>query len=751
MKKILFFAVIILALFITKNLFPQSSWVKSFFSNTSAFSKIVKLDSLNYMAFCSNNKYFYRSSDEGNNWSCSKENCIDTICIIFDGQFINSQTGWISGETTESLKGFISKTTNGGNNWVFINTGFQNWNCRCLYFLNENTGWIGSHIGLTGCLLKTTNGGSNWLKTDFPGTYQINSVKFFDSNNGWIVTEDSAIYRTSNGGANWYRIQINNIQPAYYRHLYPINNNDIYALIIRYNQGYNFSHVYRTTNGGGNWNPVFTHTDSLHTGAGSFYRMNFINASTGFIFGSFNYIYKTTDSGNNWLKIYVNRSVWDLLISNANEIFICGGSGSLYSHVLKSTNSGLNWNMVSNNWAYTFTKTEFIDNNTGFLLADSGKIFKTIDNGENWTTCFSNAVYSFKDISFANSLTGCVIDNKYNSWYGRILRTTNSGNSWMEVYNSPYKPLSKIKFINQFTGYAGCDSNRLLKTTNAGLNWSIIPLNAPVICNFTDLCFINNNIGWVLGNYVLTYPLYTERNIIWKTTDSGNNWSITFDSLSGYRYNFQIYFINENTGFKLSRGLSTTQKTTNSGANWFNYEFPNLPYPETIKFINQYTGWVGGDASGNYCRIIKTTDAGLNWYSQFYEYGNFIQSLEATDSNHAWFCGRYSNFYKTTNGGGVISINGIYLTVPEKYSLSQNYPNPFNPVTNIRYKLPAGCFVKLMVFDITGKKIRELVNRRQNEGVYNIKFDGSDFASGIYFCKLIAGEYIQTMKMILIK
>ncbi len=89
--------------------------------------------------------------------------------------------------------------------------------------------------------------------------------------------------------------------------------------------------------------------------------------------------------------------------------------------------------------------------------------------------------------------------------------------------------------------------------------------------------------------------------------------------------------------------------------------------------------------------------------------------------------------------------------LPKSFSLSQNYPNPFNPVTEIRYALPRDCQVRLEVYDILGQKIATLVDGRQEAGYRSVRWDASGFASGIYFYRLQADDFIQTKKMILLR
>jgi Secretion system C-terminal sorting domain len=105
---------------------------------------------------------------------------------------------------------------------------------------------------------------------------------------------------------------------------------------------------------------------------------------------------------------------------------------------------------------------------------------------------------------------------------------------------------------------------------------------------------------------------------------------------------------------------------------------------------------------------------------------------------------------------GPISINPIGTEIPTEFRLYGNYPNPFNPSTNIRFDIPQSdrvmlSYVRLSVFDITGKEIAVLVNERLSPGKYELLWDGSSFASGIYFYRLLAGEHTGISKMILLK
>ena len=85
------------------------------------------------------------------------------------------------------------------------------------------------------------------------------------------------------------------------------------------------------------------------------------------------------------------------------------------------------------------------------------------------------------------------------------------------------------------------------------------------------------------------------------------------------------------------------------------------------------------------------------------------------------------------------------------YQLYQNFPNPFNPVTTIKYTIPKSNFVNIKLYDILGREIKTLVAREEAAGNYEIKFDGSDLSSGIYFYTMSVENYISTRKMIILK
>lgn len=100
---------------------------------------------------------------------------------------------------------------------------------------------------------------------------------------------------------------------------------------------------------------------------------------------------------------------------------------------------------------------------------------------------------------------------------------------------------------------------------------------------------------------------------------------------------------------------------------------------------------------------------------------------------------------------GFVGLVNNNNEVPNKFFLYQNYPNPFNPATNIKFDVPKSGFVKLTVFDITGKAVQTLVNENLAPGSYSYDFDAAMLASGIYFYRIETPEFTGIRKMILVK
>ena len=159
--------------------------------------------------------------------------------------------------------------------------------------------------------------------------------------------------------------------------------------------------------------------------------------------------------------------------------------------------------------------------------------------------------------------------------------------------------------------------------------------------------------------------------------------------------------------------------------------------------LNWTTICVGAQAYGY-------PDTALVFYNKYRGFvGNFDGGASKTNILY-WILTRKFN--------PTIGINNEGSIIPMQFYLNQSYPNPFNPVANIKFGISKAAKVRLLIYDILGREVAELLNQELKAGSYNINWNASDFASGIYFYKLVVSEedpshnlFVDTKKMVLIK
>jgi hypothetical protein len=145
--------------------------------------------------------------------------------------------------------------------------------------------------------------------------------------------------------------------------------------------------------------------------------------------------------------------------------------------------------------------------------------------------------------------------------------------------------------------------------------------------------------------------------------------------------------------------------------------------------------------------LITHRDTVWYWYKNNYKF----PLLTITRGYSTTYGVTITTKYVTVVSNINVGIEKISSEIPEYFSLSQNYPNPFNPVTRIKFTIPQNRDVSIKIFDITGKELETIVNEKLSAGIYEIQWDASQYTSGTYFCRMTAGSYTETKKLLLIK
>ena len=179
---------------------------------------------------------------------------------------------------------------------------------------------------------------------------------------------------------------------------------------------------------------------------------------------------------------------------------------------------------------------------------------------------------------------------------------------------------------------------------------------------------------------------------------------------------------------------------------------PMYPYSKLFRYYNPEED--GSLYSSGDSLYIHYRSKYVNYYDSYFS----VDYLIKKDSNLVNYS-RYYNYYSSgfreeyqLNKFSIVDIDGSYYNdLPKVFMLLQNYPNPFNPFTRIKYSIPQTSFVSLKIYDILGNEVFILVNAEKAAGTYYVQFDGSNFASGIYFYRLQSGNFSLIKKFVLLK
>ena len=260
----------------------------------------------------------------------------------------------------------------------------------------------------------------------------------------------------------------------------------------------------------------------------------------------------------------------------------------------------------------------------------------------------------------------------------RVWRTTNAASNWSAISgdltgDGTGSSGSKISTVivakgNSNVIYAGCNNGRVQVTTDAGSTWNLR----------------NSGLPAAYCTRIATDP---------------NNPSTAFATFSGFTSGSKVY------------------KTTNSGVNWTNISgnLPNIPVNCIVISSSNVNNIVVGTDLG----IFSTVNGGGSWVQDNAGLANVsVADLDYRTSDNKLFAATHGRSMYSTSF--VTSVNEISSQIPNGFEVSQNYPNPFNPSTKFKYALPEGRNVKVVIYDLNGRRVAELVNDYQNAGTYEV-------------------------------
>jgi photosystem II stability/assembly factor-like uncharacterized protein len=455
-------------------------------------------------------------------------------------------------------------------------------------------------------------------------------------------------------------------------------------------------------------------------------------SSNGYVYAvSDTYLIRSTDNGISWQNIYS--------VPHNFSAFGASPTGIIYLNpdsLVKSTDEGNSWQNVF----CCLTPWFIIANNEGDIFIETGLLigggsYRSTDEGYSWTQ-IGIQPYFLMDMVFNGNLTFASFSG------GQLYKSTNKGDNWELVLTAPAN--LDILFVSKngylYGGRSSIQPDFLFRSTDDGLTWSA--LGQGVFTNpLADI--VENQLGQL---FVASQSLG-----VFRSTDNGNSWQAINSGLSslspsrlvvdslGY-----LYVIN-NYGEKLYRSVESTipvelisfdASLENDGVHltW-------RTASETNNYGFDVERWGGSDSKWMNIGFVKGSGTTTEFRAYFFiddniTYGKYSYRLKQIDLDGSF---EYSEIVEVEVGSLI------------EFSLEQNYPNPFNPTTNIEYQIPEQSFVTLKIYDVLGNEIAALVSDEKPIGSYEVEFKATGLPSGIYFYRLITGNFIQTKKMVLLK
>jgi photosystem II stability/assembly factor-like uncharacterized protein len=395
------------------------------------------------------------------------------------------------------------------------------------------------------------------------------------------------------------------------------------------------------------------------------------------------------------------------------------------------------WTPLPRPTHHDLRKLSFLDSLNGWVAGDSGTILRTTSGGASWIQQNSGVTEDIRSLFMMNEQKGWaiapwVLDTTYATI---LLSTTNGGDVWQnQLWSGEY--LTCVYFTDSLHGWLGSASGRIFATTNSGLTWTELGrLFSPIL----NLKFLSSVYGFAMGG------ILDLAGAVVRTTDRGASWSaqnVAPDPVYDLHFFDSLNIIGVFGGGAGFVGIVTTN---NGGNSWALRVVGTWGEPLALAVRTPAEMWLPMGRARTY---MYTLDSGATWMT--------VNMPDTTEVYDAVFTDEQAGYMVGSEGtvlryNFVTSIGETQQRHPLQYMLHQNYPNPFNPVTVIRYTLPVTSLVNLKVYNLLGQEVATLVNEEMKPGTYNVTWDASSSCSGMYFCRLTAGNFVETKKLILLE
>jgi len=621
----------------------------------------------------------------------------------------------------------VYRTTNHGATWSLSNTGLPSGTAP-IAFVQFGTTTLAS---LQNDVYRSTDNGVTWNDaTSDPDAAGI--VKFCVSGSTIFGARSwNGLVKSTDGGTVWDTVRLRT--DMHYVSAIASNGSNVYVPTLGFTSPAMF---FRSTNGGITWS-----TGSPDFG-GLVYDIVAIPSLTGndiLLVGNDLRATRSTDGGTSWqdhslgLPSFAGLPRLVSVTSGVNR-FVFGGtfSPALFptkNGVFRTSIDGHEWSGTNAGLSHFSVRALFANNAVILGGTQWFDMMRSSNGGAYWDLVRTG--YGNDDV------------NMFERGFGALYCGTSRGVSvsYDDGATWPSGPLSGNVFAIAFLGQSAFVSTQtaFYRSTDNGATWSVIPgFSAQTILS------IHTNPTLLGSSRILAG---TSGAGVFVSSIGGATWSA---SNSGLPANVSVSaFATMTTGGTTVVFAGTSQgvyRSTNGGANWTAAN-TGLGAIDVRAFAVSGANLFAGTIHG----IFLSLNLGGSW--------NGV-STGLSDLSIRSLLVYQTKLYAGTDESGLWErplLEMILTSTPEthekpmRFALEQNYPNPFNPTTEIRYQTSEVSHVTLNVFDMLGRKVATLVDEIQDAGFKSVEFDAGGLASGVYFYRLTAGNFVATKKLMMIR
>jgi photosystem II stability/assembly factor-like uncharacterized protein len=639
----------------------------------------------------------YRSTNDGNTWDKVLSSFVEVLGV---DKFGNVYAGIVTGG--------VYRSTDGGVKWDSLNT----------------RGWVNAFLSGPGDTFfkagfgidRSTDGGATWIAAD-SGLPDSSVLSLAASSTGVLYagTNGHGVYVSTNQGASW-------TSTAFMTGAISCLGVDNAGVILA---GAGGTGIIRSSDQGGSWAEENAGLTSLYPQAFAFGPDETAYVVTGWGGG----VFRSTDRGKSWVLAnygVATTYLHALVFSSTGKLF----AGTDHVGLFRTSNRGDSWELVGLPTYPRINRIATSGSSNVFAATYLYGLYRSTDSGQNWISCETPVRF---DEAYA------LATNRYGHIFvgtdqAGALRSTDNGATWARINNGlTNSSIRSFVFDMMGNAFAASSESGVFRSTDNGESWTAINegltnawANCIISCVDTSLLVGTNSSPG-----------------IFRSTDNGNTWNVS------------------NTGMTLSHGEVTRLVVSKSGAViavTFDGLYRSWNNGKSWQRVStsSYLGYRGLVVYGNselfaidgYNLVLKSTDMSETWEQVGGGVGGELMSIAVDDDGYIYAGTDQAGLYRSSGPATSVVAKDL-RNVPGAFALFQNYPNPFNPTTVIRCELPLDGRVTIDVFDILGRQVAVLLDGRKEAGTYDVTWNAGSFPSGVYFCRMTAGGFVLSRKLLL--